>query len=249
MSEVLSEIAKLAQPLWAKHEELATKRDGIAAELETVNGEIRQIEKVLRAVDPDKFVRENTNSSGVYKDTERNAAIILRTMWQEPHLNYTVTILANKTNLTNSQVQTALQHLRAQGDVRSIGRVAKAPGQMGAAPVGYKIADGAVAPEGPLPEPEPRQTHPQRPKGSTSLEEVERRVSPARMAKVREFVAAQEGEFSRADLRAAIPELSEAATGFAFQVLELRGEVNFDPNWAPGNRRRKTYTRAVNNGG
>lgn len=142
-SRVRAQISALVEPLWDEHKKLREERDKVLAELAGINEEIKEVEKVLRAADPAMFVKEPTKRPGTRQQSKDR---IMAAMWASPATTWTQTSLAEKVKLHPTTIRDVLGQLRAEGQVRMIGRMPNPPGKKkGLTPLGFKIAESATA--------------------------------------------------------------------------------------------------------
>src|SRR5262252_1684870 len=152
---VRERILALVEPLKEEERLLIEQRDQKQAELGEILSNLREVQKLLRVADPDAYQKEEAQN-GPAKVTmtksgktasEDSINRVFRAMWAEPAETWTLQKLADKTGLHVSTVNPSVQILREQGNVRSIGRLAKTKDQKGPPPLGFKIAETATPPE------------------------------------------------------------------------------------------------------
>jgi hypothetical protein len=217
-------IAGIVEPLKAEHAKLAERRDELQTQLDEVRAGMNQLEKILRAADPDSYIRE-PGKNGSSGPSEEAITRLLRAMWAEPARTFTMSILVEKTQMAQSSVSAILQILRQRGDVRSIGRVQKAPGQLGQPPLGFKIAEGAQ-----VPEPAPTKT-------SSPKRDFRKHVTQKKIDEVYSILMTEPGRtWTRSDINDRVP-WHRTQVDFAFRALEEDGKITVENDGAGNSQR------------
>jgi hypothetical protein len=146
---VRERIAALVEPLKEEEQLLIEQRDAKQAELGEILNELREVQKLLKVADPEAYQTNGPKpkTKSGKSTSEESINRIFRAMWAEPAETWTLQKLADKTGLHISTVNPSIQILRARGDVRSIGRLAKTKDRKGPPPLGFKIAETATPPE------------------------------------------------------------------------------------------------------
>lgn len=216
-------IQAIVEPLWAKHEELAHERAEIRVQLDLVEDEIKKLERVLRAADPEKFVKEtkaNENGHGNLSGrTVAEATIdrVHKAMWADSHTEHTIGSLAKKLGVSTATVDNAMTELRARGIARATGRVPNPSGK--GSVMAFKIGEQVPPPVEKPPEPPRNEQHYLRTK-----------VSAKKVAILLEQARGLPQPFSRADLKELSSGLSRSAVDFGVRVMLLDGTIEIaDP--------------------
>lgn len=205
-------IAALVEPLKIEETALVEQRDELQAQLSKVNDDLREVQKLLRVADPEAYAKERSEDNEK-KPSEETIARILRLMWADPARVWTLNEIADTTGFHSSSVSNAMMVLRQRGDVRSLGRIQRRPGQVGPAPLGFKVADAATP------------TPPAEPKKNGGKKNIRTMISPQKLDELRVFLTADpEREWTRSDAKEALP-VHRTQIDFGFRILEEDGVI------------------------
>jgi hypothetical protein len=231
---VKERIAALIAPLKSEEAALIEQRDAKQAELAEILEELRQVQRMLRVADPESYAsqKEDGKNGGPSEETVER---IFRVMWAEPAKTWTIAEVAGKTGLHSTSVSGAIQVLRQRGDVQNKGRMPKAPGAMGAAPLGFKIAETATPPG----------AEKKKPLGG-GKSNIRKMVSAEKLDRVRKAMQAEPDRiWTRADVAEKVG-FHRAQVDFAVRILAEDGELEALPR-EHGNQ--TTQYKVVSNGG
>jgi len=210
-------IRALIDPLRSEHATLTKEKQELQVQMDLINEQLRRVEKVLRAADPETYAERKNGKREAPRVSEENIQKLLRIMWAEPHVTHTMGSLAEKTGLSDGTMHYAMAELRARGDVRSVGRIPNPKGK-GPGVMGFRIGEHVVVEEKPKKKPTPH-------------------ISPERLARMTEAARHIEGEFTTRDLER-LTELPKSTVGFGVNQLLEQGVIVLSTDAPPGQAKR-----------
>jgi hypothetical protein len=205
--DIRERVKALVEPFKADEARLLAQREELQVQLAAVNEGLREIQKWLKLVDPEAYAVQRGNGSAKVSDEYVNR--VFRAMWSRPEKVWSQAELQKETGIHQGSVSAAMQVLRARGDVRNMGRIPKRPGQVGQAPLGFKVAETATPPG--------------------AEEKMERlstqKVSSARLEEAMMILRSEpEREWTRRDVEERV-DWHKSAVGFVFNQLVEEGKI------------------------